>query len=105
MSQKNTKRSFRIVAVSHDDDVNFEDGVYHGRGPGQAALKAFTQYCRKSALNACVRRFTIEEITRGSAHKQFHYVGSRRRLRKPKEIIRDGKKYWVHYEATVRKAA
>lgn len=101
------QRSFRIVAVSHDDDVSFEDGIYHGRGPGQAALKAFNQYCRKTKLNACKRRFTIEEITRGRNRKQFHYVGSRKKLSKPKEILRSGesKPYLVHYETTVHKAA
>lgn len=99
------KRSFRIVAVSHDDGIEFEDGVYHGRGPGQAALKAFNWYCRKTGLDVCNRRFTVEEITRGSNHKKFHYVGSRKRLQRPKEIVRDGKSYPVYYDATIRKAA
>ncbi len=104
MPEKN-QRSFRIVAVSHDDSINFEDGVYHGRGPGQAALKAFNWYCRKTGLSACKRRFSIEEITRGKSHKQFHYVGSRKQLCPPKEIERQGKPYLVHYESSIRKAS
>ncbi len=99
-----SQRSFRIVAVSHDDGTDFEEGIYHGRGPGQAALKAFNRYCRKSALDGCVRRFTIEEITRGSVRKQFHYVGSRKQLIPPKEVEREGNVYLVHYESSVHKA-
>ena len=106
MSQnKKAQRSFRIVAVSHDDGIKFEEGVYHGRGPGQAALKAFNWYCRKTDLNACKRRFTIEEITRGSARRQFHYVGSRAKLTTPKMIERQGKIYPVYYESAVHKAS
>jgi hypothetical protein len=98
-------RSFRIVATSQDDGIDFEDGVYHGRGPGQAAYKAFNWYCRKTDLNSCIRRFTIEEITRGSPHKQFHYVGSRKKLSSPKELVRGDKTYLVHYDTSIRKAA
>ena len=98
-------RSFRIVATSKNDGLDIQDGVYHGRGPGQAALKAFNWYCRKTGLNTCVRRFTIEEITRGSAHKQFHYVGSRKKLSSPKELVRGHKTYLIHYDTTIRKAA
>ena len=111
MPTKKTKepkqRSFRIVATSHDDGIDFEDGIYHGRGPGQAALKAFNWYCRKTGLTACKRRFTIEEITRGKDRKQFHYVGSRKELRPPKEIMREGsaKPYLVRFESNIKKAA
>ena len=98
------KRSFRIVASSVDDGVDFETGIYHGARTNQAALKAFNQYCRKADLDGCVRRFTIEEITRGKARKQFHYVGTRKKLVPPKEIERAGKTYLVHYESNVRKA-
>ena len=99
------KRSFRIVAVNHNDGINFEDGIYHGRGPGQAAAKAFNWYCRKTDLSTCKRRFTIEEITRGKDRKQFHYVGSRKQLCPPKEVDRQGTAYLVRYETSIRKAS
>lgn len=99
-------RSFRIVAVSQDDGIDFEKGTYHGRGPGQAALKAFNWYCRNAKLSACRRRFTLEEITRGSDRKQFHYVGSRKKLEVPKKIERlGGVSYSVEYQSTVLKAS
>jgi hypothetical protein len=101
----NTPRSFKIVAVSQNDNVNFENGIYHGSRPGQAALKAFNWYCRKAGINAaCKRRFTIEERTGGKTHKEFHYVGSRKQLHPPQEIERGGKTYFINYESKVRKA-
>nr|QBK87245.1 MAG: hypothetical protein LCMAC201_01470 [Marseillevirus LCMAC201] len=101
----NNQRSFRIVAVSHDDGISFEDGIYHGRGPGQAALKAFNWYCRKSGLQSCKRRFSIEDITRGRSRKQFHYVGTRKQLAVPKIIERDGENYLVQYSSKILKAS
>lgn len=99
-----SKRSFRIVAIADDDGINFENGVYYGRGPAQAAAKAFNWYCRKTGLAACTRKFTMEEMTRGKPRKQFHYVGSRQKLAVPKEIERNGTPYSIHYETTIRKA-
>ena len=101
------QRSFRIVASSVDDDIDFEKGIYHGARTNQVALKAFNWYCRKAELDGCKRRITIEEITRGKPRKQFHYVGSRKKLCPPKEIERpldSGKTYKVYYKSTVRKA-
>lgn len=101
MSTKN--RSFRLASINPNDNIDFGDGIYNGRGPGQAALKAFNWYCRKADLSPCIRRFSIEEITRDKPRKQFHYVGTRKELQPPKEIQRDGKTYFVRYESTVRK--
>ncbi len=98
------QRSFRIVASSVGDGVDLESGIYHGARTNQVALKAFNWYCRKADLDGCVRRFTIEEITRGKPRKQFHYVGTRKKLIPPKEVERSGKTYLVHYESSVRKA-
>lgn len=108
------QRSFRIVASSVDDGIDFEKGVYHGARTNQVALKAFNWYCRKAGLDSCKRRITIEEITRGKPHKQFHYVGTRKKLVPPsttdtdhihiKEVERSGNTYNVYYESNVRKA-
>ena len=98
------RRSFRIVSVSKDDGIDFEKGVYHGKLPSQAALKAFNRYCRNGELTHCVRRFTIEEFTRGKPKKQFHYVGTRKKLTKPIEVERNGVVYKIHYKSTVHKA-
>lgn len=100
MSEK-PHRSFRIVTI--DNNAQVGDGTYHGRGPGQAALKAFNWYCRKTDLKTCNKRFTIEEITRGKTRKQFHYVGSRSKLSPPKTVIRRGAEYIVQYKTSVHK--
>jgi len=97
-------RSFKIISVSHDDGVNFDKGIYHGSRPGQAALKAFNRYCRNAGLKACKRNFTIEETTRGSKHKKYHYVGTRHHLEKPKPIPNEEHpEYYIEYESTVHK--
>lgn len=96
------QRSFRLMSVTPNDGIDLE-GIYHGRGPGQAALKAFNWYCRKADLSPCKRKFTLEEITRDKPQKRFHYIGERRQLIPPKEIQRDGKSYLVKYESTVHK--
>lgn len=98
------KRRFRIVEVSNDDGVEYKSGVYNGRGPGQAAIKAFNQYCRKADLKNCKRGFTLQEITAGSKKKQYHYTGERKKLAKPLEIERNGKTYEIKYESKVHKA-
>lgn len=98
------ERSYRIVAISHDDGIVFDKSVYHGR-PIQAATKAFNWYCRKSGLKNCTRRFTIEEITKDSKRKHYHYVGRRKKLSTPKPVERNGVIYPLLYEIKVKKAA
>jgi hypothetical protein len=104
MTDKDKKRSFRIIAISQDDNINFYDGIYHGKSPSQAALKAFSWYCRKVGLESCSRKFTLQEITKGSkSYKSFHYIGNRELLSTPKEIIRNDKKYIVRYKTQIKK--
>lgn len=95
-------RTFRIVKVAKNDGVDFHDGVYRGKRPQQAALKAFNKYCNKANLQNCTRKFTIEEITRNSKNKRFSYTGCRRKLDTPKEIERsNGVGYSIKYHTTL----
>lgn len=99
-----TTRTFKIVKVSPvDKGVEYAEGRYTGRGPLQAARKAFGQYCKKSGHDRCVRQFTIEEVTRGSAKKQYIYSGERKKLSKPKEIQRGNAVYTVKHENAVKR--
>lgn len=99
-------RSFRIVDVSTESSADFANGVYHGDTPRIAARKAFSMFCRKVRKGiACRQRFEIQEITRGSARKVYAYVGSRRLLDAPYQIMRDGKLVTIKYTTTIRKAA
>lgn len=98
MREKAEIRNFRIVSVSKDDGVDFEKNTFKGvLQPIQAAKKAFNNYCKKSGLIGCVRRFSIEEITKGKPRRQFHYVGTR----KKSEIEQNGS---IKYELNIRKA-
>lgn len=101
----NEERSFRLVSVPQDSgNVDFEDGVYHGKRPNQAALKAFNWYCRKADLKTCQGRFNLQEITPGSNHKVYHYVGIRQKLKSPKLIDRGGSSYYVYHKTSVHRA-
>lgn len=70
------------VAVSHPD----------GRTPKQAAKKAFSKIWKareaKKISIAGKIHFTLQESTRGSARKSFHYVGERVKLNPPKRVTR-----------------
>jgi hypothetical protein len=99
-----TNRSFRIININNKNDniVDYEKGVYHGRGPAQAALKAFNWYCRKANLQECNRKITIEEITKNSNNKQFTYTASRQKLDIPQELTRNGSVYTIKYKSFVK---
>ena len=92
-----------MTSINTNDSLNFEKCIYHGRGPGQAALKAFNWYCRKSGLDSCDREFCIEEITKNKKNKQYFYKGNRIKLEKPKEINRGNKIYYVYYETIIKR--
>jgi hypothetical protein len=90
-------RSFRIVSVS-GKAVN-HDGVYHGSMPSAAARKAFKRLC--ADRKKCHLSFEICEITRGGSGKSYMYEGSRKKLKCPLIIERDGVTIAIKYESTV----
>ena len=102
---KEKERSFRIVDVADSDTSNNDHGIYHGKRPAQAALKAFTWHCRKTSEKSCTRIFTLEELSENKEEtKKYVYKGVRKHLDSPKEIKRDGKTYFVYYQSFVHKA-
>lgn len=71
-----------------------EGGEAHGRfsgaKPKQAANKALTSILKTKeqkggAVNGEIK-FTIIECTRGSKHKEYHYVGKREKLSTPMKV-------------------
>ena len=103
MTEKTT-RSFRIVSV--DDNVErvpVQEGIYHGRGPGQAALKAFNWFCRKADREECESVFTIREVTKGGKKKEYTYLGIRTKLDEPKILKRGDQEYPIQYDTKIRK--
>jgi hypothetical protein len=85
-------RHFKIVEVSGksvDDDGRYNlpevtsKGKPQKRGPKEMASKAFTQLCKKHKRgDECHFKFAIQETTRGSNRKVYHYEGKRVKLAK-----------------------
>lgn len=85
-------RHFKLVEVSGksvDDDGRYNlpattsKGKPQKRGPKEMASKAFTQLCKKHKRgDECHFKFAIQETTRGSNRKVYHYEGKRVKLAK-----------------------
>jgi len=78
-------------------------GRYMADTPMEAARKAFSIFCRGQYKGlACRRRFLMQEMTRGSDKKVFEYVGSRKLLDHPYQVMRDGKLVTIRYKTKIR---
>ena len=85
-------RHFKLVSVSGkavEDDGRYNlpavtsQGKPNKRGPKEMASKAFTQLCKKhKRADDCHFKFAIQETTRGSNRKVYHYEGKRVKLQK-----------------------
>lgn len=96
-------RSFKLVGVDGNNNIDLSKGIYKGARPAQAALKAFNWHCRKTGNDTCILHFVIKEITPGSDRKRFKYKGTRRRLSPPKQVKRENKTYLIHYDSVVHR--
>lgn len=79
----------RYFHLMHND---IQVGRFQGKNPKQAASKSFTALYRNNRWRQNIYKenepinFTIVESTRGSKHKQFKYVGIRKKLNVPVNI-------------------
>ncbi len=86
-------RYFKVVIVngkSIDDGGRYElpmktkSGKPQRRGPKDKASTAFSELCQKAKKKEeCKFSFSIQETTRGSDKKIYHYEGKRVKLSKP----------------------
>lgn len=86
-------RYFKVIVVngkSVDDGGRYElplktkSGKPQRRGPKDKASTAFSELCHKhKKKEECKFTFSIQETTRGSDKKIFHYEGKRIKLSKP----------------------
>jgi len=86
-------RYFKVVIVngkSIDDGGRYElpmktkSGKKQRRGPKDKASTAFSELCQKNnKKEECKFTFSIQETTRGSDKKIYHYEGKRVKLSKP----------------------
>lgn len=94
---KDGVRSFTVVTSSVRGS---NGGRYLARTPILAAKKAFSQLCKKAGLKVCAnRKFTLKEITSGSSGKEYVYMASKMKLRKPIDVGQ----YEVKYKTIVKR--
>ena len=106
------KRIFKLIFINNDEIDDDSSGKYIGRGPLQAARKAFNKYCSKNRsktrsknrskneLEECT--LTLQETTSGSAHKEYQYKGTRIKRKEPKIIMLENKKVIIKYDINIK---
>ena len=89
---QNESRFFKLVSVNGKevDGGRYElpsktkSGKAQTRGPKDKASFAFSEICKKNNKKGeCSYKFAIQETTRGSNKKVYHYEGKRVKLTKP----------------------
>jgi hypothetical protein len=85
-------RFFKLVSVNgksvdggrYELPLKTKTGKPQTRGPKDKASSAFSEICQKNKEKGeCSYKFAIQETTRGSDKKIYHYQGKRVKLAKP----------------------
>jgi hypothetical protein len=85
-------RFFKLVIVNgktvdggrYELPLKTKTGKTQTRGPKDKASSAFSEICQKNKEKGeCSYKFAIQETTRGSDKKVYHYQGKRVKLAKP----------------------
>lgn len=85
-------RFFKLVSVNgktvdggrYELPLKTKTGKPQTRGPKDKASSAFSEICQKNKEKGeCSYKFAIQETTRGSDKKVYHYQGKRVKLAKP----------------------
>jgi hypothetical protein len=85
-------RFFKLVSINGKDvdggryelPLKTKTGKPQTRGPKDKASSAFSEICQKNKEKGeCSYKFAIQETTRGSNKKVYHYQGKRVKLSKP----------------------
>jgi hypothetical protein len=85
-------RFFKLVSVNgkavdggrYELPLKTKTGKQQTRGPKDKASSAFSEICQKNKEKGeCSYKFAIQETSRGSNKKVYHYQGKRVKLSKP----------------------
>lgn len=85
-------RFFKLVSINgksvdggrYELPLKTKSGKAQTRGPKDKASSAFSEICQKNKEKGeCSYKFAIQETTRGSDKKIYHYQGKRVKLAKP----------------------
>lgn len=78
-------------------------GIFKSKSPKRAASKAFSQLVKHVSMNNGNGKFIVFTIQNTKTKKEYKYIGSRIKLARPKEILKNGKKITYRYENIVGK--
>jgi WD40 repeat protein len=107
---QNDSRFFKLVSVNGKevDGGRYElpsktkSGKEQTRGPKDKASIAFSEICKKNNKKGeCSYKFAIQETTRGSNKKVYHYEGKRVKLTKPIVLELNDKKVVIKYKNVI----
>jgi WD40 repeat protein len=107
---QNESRFFKLVSVNGKevDGGRYElpsktkSGKEQTRGPKDKASIAFSEICKKNNKKSeCSYKFAIQETTRGSNKKVYHYEGKRVKLTKPIVLELKDKKVVIKYKNVI----
>ena len=92
-------REFKIVKTGN---LPFnKHGIYTGRAPGQAALKAFNRLCKDNKITGeCTDTITLQDTDTGKYHT---YEAIRFKLNPPRIVKRGNTEFLVKYDRKVKK--
>ena len=91
-SVEGDSRFFKLVSINgksvdggrYELPLKTKTGKPQTRGPKDKASSAFSEICQKNnEKGECSYKFAIQETTRGSDKKVYHYEGKRFKLPKP----------------------
>jgi WD40 repeat protein len=109
-SLQNESRFFKLVRINGKevDGGRYElpsktkSGKEQTRGPKDKASIAFSEICKKNNKKGeCSYKFAIQETTRGSNKKVYHYEGKRVKLTKPIVLELKDKKVVIKYKNVI----
>ena len=109
-SLQNESRFFKLVSINGKevDGGRYElpsktkSGKEQTRGPKDKASIAFSEICKKNNKKGeCSYKFAIQETTRGSNKKVYHYEGKRVKLTKPIVLELKEKKVVIKYKNVI----
>ena len=109
-SLQNESRFFKLVSINGKevDGGRYElpsktkSGKEQTRGPKDKASIAFSEICKKNNKKGeCSYKFAIQETTRGSNKKVYHYEGKRVKLTKPIVLELKDKKVVIKYKNVI----
>ena len=98
---KNGKEGKDIFTIVDFPEEGMTSGRFTGTSPKRAGTKAFTKLAKLSKLNNSKRQLLVFVIRNLNTMKEYHFIGSRVKLAKPRKVVINGKNVIYRYKNIV----